>query len=85
MTSPSGTKSLVAGTIALSGDYYASLTERGDQSEALAVLLHEFGHVFGLAHVDSSGELMNADNNDVSSFGPGDRKGLRRLGQGPCT
>ena len=48
----------MSGTIALSRDYYALLTERGDHSEALAVLLHEFGHVFGLDHADSSGELM---------------------------
>ena len=85
MTSPSGTRSLVAGTIALSRDYYRLLTERGDDGEALAVLLHEFGHVFGLAHVDSPSEVMDADNSDVTSFGSGDLQGLRRLGQGPCT
>ncbi len=82
---PYGSRRLVAGTIALSRDYYTMLTERGDHGEALAVLLHEFGHVFGLDHVDSPRELMYADNSDRTSFGAGDLEGLRLLGQGPCT
>jgi hypothetical protein len=84
MTNPNGSKRRVAGTIALSRHYYAQLTGRGDHDEALAVLLHEFGHVFGLDHVDSPRELMYDENNDLDSFGPGDLEGLRRLGQGPC-
>ena len=84
IVSPTGTPYRVSGTIALSRDYYALLTERGDHSEALAVLLHEFGHVFGLDHVDSSGELMAADNTGRTSLGPGDLQGLRQLGRGPC-
>ncbi|MET0526160.1 MAG: matrixin family metalloprotease [Nocardioides sp.] len=82
--SPTGTPYRVAGTIALSRDYYSLLTERGDHSEALAVLLHEFGHVFGLDHADSSRELMNADNTGLTTLGPGDLEGLRLLGRGPC-
>jgi len=84
ITSPSGTRQRVAGTIALSSSYYTLLAERGDHDEALAVLLHEFGHVFGLDHVNSPGELMNEDNIGRTSFGPGDLEGLRLLGQGPC-
>lgn len=84
-TSAAGTQHLVAGTIALSDDFYASLTEQGDHAEALAVLLHEFGHVFGLAHVDSRNELMAAKNTGRTSFGAGDLQGLRLLGKGPCT
>ncbi len=83
VTAPSGSKRLVAGTIALSRDYYRLLTERGDNAEALAVLLHEFGHVFGLDHVDSPRELMAEENSDLTTFGPGDLEGLRLLGQGP--
>lgn len=85
ITGPDGSQRLVAGTIAVSRDYYALLAERGDHGEALAVLLHEFGHVFGLDHVDSPRELMSEDNGDLTSFGPGDLEGLRLLGQGPCT
>lgn len=74
----------VGGTIALSRDYYAQLAERGDHDEALAVLLHEFGHVLGLDHVDSTGELMSAVNVGRTTLGEGDLEGLRRLGRGPC-
>lgn len=79
-----GTPHFVAGTIALSRDYYEVLDERGDRSQALGVLLHEFAHVFGLAHVDSASELMHEGDSDVDTFGEGDLQGLRRLGQGPC-
>ena len=74
----------MAGTIALSRDYYAELTESGDGAEQLAVLLHELGHVLGLDHVESPGELMYSDNIGRTTFGPGDLEGLRALGQGPC-
>ena len=84
MTGPNGSQRLVAGTIALARDYYAELTDRGDHDQALAVLLHEFGHVFGLAHVDSTGELMSEKGQGVMSYAEGDLEGLRLLGQGPC-
>jgi hypothetical protein len=83
--SPNGGRRRIAGTIALSRDYYAWLTQTGDHAEEVAVLLHEFGHVFGLDHVDSPRELMYDDNIGLTSLGPGDLQGLRRLGQGPCT
>ena len=83
-THPNGTRRRVAGTIALSRDYYTVLDERGDHAQAVAVLLHEFGHVVGLDHVDSSDELMHGDLSDRTTFGDGDLEGLRRIGQGPC-
>ena len=82
---PRGTVHFGAGTIALSRDYYASLSAEREKGEGLAVLLHEFGHVFGLDHVGSRGELMYKSVTDRTSFGPGDLEGLRILGQGPCT
>ena len=82
---PRGTERLGAGTIALSRDYYRRLDQRGDRARELAVLLHEFGHVLGLAHVDSRNELMYKSTTDRTTFGPGDLEGLRRLGHGPCT
>jgi len=80
-----GSRHLGAGTVALSREYYALLTERRDRGRELAVLLHELGHVFGLAHVGSRNELMYKDVTDRSSYGPGDLEGLRLLGHGPCT
>ncbi len=84
ITSPNGTRYRIAGTIALSRDYYQYLASRDDRAEELAVLLHEFGHVLGLAHVDSPRELMYDGNNDTEDYGPGDLEGLRRLGHAPC-
>jgi hypothetical protein len=84
-TGPRGTERLAAGTIALSRQYYAVLAERGDHGRERAVLLHEFGHVFGLAHVGSKHEIMYKSVTDTTTYGPGDLEGLRRLGQGPCS
>ena len=47
-----------------------------------AVVLHELGHLVGLAHVDDTGELMHPTNTRTS-FGPGDLEGLARLGDTP--
>jgi len=53
------------------------------------VLMHELGHVMGLAHVGDGGELMwspNAPGADdvpdlgLNDWGPGDRRGLQILG-----
>jgi hypothetical protein len=84
VATPSGGQRYVAGAIALSQPYYAQLAQQGWHDEELAILLHEFGHVFGLAHVHSRHELMNERNVGLTHFGPGDLQGLRLLGQGPC-
>ncbi len=81
---PGGVRYRIAGTIALSRDYYSYLARQDDHAEELAVILHELGHVLGLAHVDSPHELMYDGNNDTERYGPGDREGLRRLGNAPC-
>ena len=49
-----------------------------------AIVLHELGHIVGLAHVDDPHELMYGDNIGMTDFGPGDLTGLARLGQGAC-
>jgi hypothetical protein len=79
-----GGQRFIAGSIALSHAHYMEWAEQGWHAEELAVLLHEFGHVFGLDHVHSRHELMNEDNVGLTHFGPGDLEGLRLLGQGPC-
>jgi hypothetical protein len=50
----------------------------GDQGP---VLLHELGHIMGLAHVNAVGEIMEPSGGSVTDFGPGDLEGLRLLGR----
>ena len=49
------------------------------------VILHELGHLMGLGHVRTRGELMHPAGGGVVDFGPGDLEGLRQLGEeGGC-
>jgi hypothetical protein len=49
------------------------------------VILHELGHLMGLGHVRTPGELMHPEGGGVVDFGSGDREGLHRLGaEGGC-
>jgi hypothetical protein len=54
------------------------------RQELRAIVMHELGHVVGLAHVDAPAELMASDNHGQLDFGPGDREGLAALGGGHC-
>ena len=54
------------------------------------VLMHELGHVMGLAHVGAGDELMwspsvkghdRSPDLDQTDWGPGDREGLRLVGR----
>jgi hypothetical protein len=45
------------------------------------VVLHELGHVLGLGHASSNGNLMEPSGGGVTSFGPGDLAGLEHLGR----
>jgi hypothetical protein len=55
----------------------------GGREPLEAVVLHELGHLVGLAHVDDAGELMHPTNTRTT-YGPGDLEGLARLGDTPC-
>jgi hypothetical protein len=49
------------------------------------VILHELGHLMGLGHVRTRGELMHPAGGGVVDFGPGDLEGLRQVGaEGGC-
>ena len=56
-------------------------TPRFSDAEWTELLTHELGHVMGLAHVDSPGEIMYPQMHRQTTFGPGDLVGLRRLGR----
>lgn len=71
------------GRVVLDRDVFASLGPR-DVVYAQAIVDHEFAHLVGLGHVDDPGELMNEADSQGSSYGPGDREGLARLGSIRC-
>lgn len=80
-----GVRHYVTGGVTLDTGAFAELADRPDaQAEEEAIVLHEFGHLVGLAHVDDAAELMYRRNIGRTDFGPGDLAGLALLGQGGC-
>ncbi|MGN6130197.1 MAG: matrixin family metalloprotease [Nocardioidaceae bacterium] len=75
----------VTGQVALDAPQLAQVLARpGGALQVRAIMMHELGHLVGLAHVDDSRELMYRDNVGRLDFGPGDREGLATLGSGRC-
>lgn len=76
---------LVSGSVLLDGPAFMEILQRPSGYEQVrAIVMHEFAHLVGLTHVQDTRELMAEKNSGRSTFGPGDREGLRRLGGGPC-
>lgn len=73
----------VTGQVMLDRDLFSSF-DAEDAGRAQAIVDHELAHVVGLGHVDDPGELMYADNLGRTTYGPGDREGLARLGSVAC-
>jgi predicted Zn-dependent protease len=72
--------------VKLDADEFALLAGQTDGTPLMrAIVLHELGHVVGLAHVDDPRELMYGDNVGLLDFGAGDRAGLARVGSGSCS
>jgi len=71
---------IVSGWIALNADE-KSPPGFGSPDAQGPIVLHEWGHVMGLDHVEESGQLMHASGGGVADFGPGDIEGLRRVGR----
>lgn len=81
----SGDDAHVSGTVYLDPVTLGQMHGQHGQAVAKSVVLHELGHLVGLAHVDSTADLM-FPRAQVSSvdFGAGDRAGLAALGSGDC-
>lgn len=73
-----GFRQYVTGIVVLDADDLDDLGEDVTRT----VLLHELGHLVGLAHVDDRDELMHPYG-DLPDWGPGDLAGLAALG-GTC-
>ncbi|GGO84146.1 hypothetical protein GCM10011584_01010 [Nocardioides phosphati] len=74
----------VTGVVVLDAEAFRDILDAHRDEDAQAVVDHEFGHVVGLAHVKSRSELMFKENTGLTTWGPGDREGLARLGNIPC-
>lgn len=71
----------VSGEVTLDGPQLREILAGNDGfAQAKAVVLHEFGHLLGLAHVEDASELMNSRNEGrLASFAAGDLNGLAAL------
>jgi predicted Zn-dependent protease len=80
-----GSARIVTGSVTLNADNVTPwLSEtRGPRSLEL-LLIHEIGHVLGLAHVTDRAELMDARPIAVGGLGAGDRQGFAIAGNGSC-
>jgi hypothetical protein len=75
----------VSGQAVFNGPALALQLGTGDDNKARAVLLHELGHLVGLGHVTDPFQVMFASNTyPLPSYRSGDRRGLAKLGTGPC-
>lgn len=75
----------VTGQAVFNAPAVAAQMELGRDEDAKAVLLHELGHVVGLAHVTDPFQVMFDTNSyPLSSYRAGDRRGLELLGMGRC-
>lgn len=75
-----GPYTAVGGVVVLDTD----VVDRPDEGAEL-ILLHELGHVLGLGHTETPGELMQATGSGQGDFGPGDLAGLAQLRASACS
>jgi len=85
VTTASGARAYVSGTVYLDpAKFSRALNERGADL-ASALVLHELGHLVGLAHVSDPEAIMFPQLNPaVTGYSLGDRVGLAALGGGSC-
>jgi hypothetical protein len=75
----------VSGMVALDPAKIDLIRTSMGEPVARAIIMHELGHLIGLAHTEQDDQLMFPRGNArVTKYAVGDRTGLTRLGQGPC-
>jgi hypothetical protein len=87
VVAPSGPASAryVTGAVGLDqDDFDQTMTYSNGWAMGRAAVMHELGHVLGLAHVDDDFQLMSPHNSGFVFYGPGDLHGLALEGSGKC-
>ena len=81
-----GPRVYLSGAVSLDAPRLGELLDgRDGRSVVRSIILHELGHLIGLAHVDDDQQLMFPEaNRDVPDFAAGDLTGLATLGAGAC-
>ena len=75
---------MVGSPAALHTDVYR-VADHDGRRVARSIVLHELGHLIGLAHVDDEQQLMFPEaRREVPDFAAGDLTGLAALGSGAC-
>jgi hypothetical protein len=75
----------LTGAVSLDVPAISKILARPDgHQQARAIVMHELGHLVGLAHVPDPRELMYPKNSGQVTFGDGDLRGLHELGLGRC-
>ena len=84
-TGEPGSERFVSGMAVFDAPQIAVLLGSGHEEKARTVLLHELGHLVGLAHVTDAYEVMYDTNvHPLEHYGAGDLRGLEQLGMGRC-
>ncbi len=83
-----GSRRYVSGVVYLNRQHLSEVATWGDGRQRInSVVLHEFGHLVGLDHVEDPAELMYRTPTaqpHPNGFEVGDRRGLAALSGGPC-